>query len=161
MGLSIILSTFLAACLGHAAGPTSEMSASQRPEVYLRAVYLRYSGGRLRPDTLGSEADYLFAAHLANLLRASQDKIPRNDQWEIDPICQCTDYSNVVIQDIRASAVGATAARVKVHFRTGSAHKRLTFRLVKERGIWRIADIEGPGPSSFKRALQNRIQLRP
>ncbi|WP_116091073.1 DUF3828 domain-containing protein [Sphingomonas crusticola] len=73
------------------------------------------------------------------------------------PFCECQDTDPSY--RIRSSSVqprGSNGAIVSILLRNGS-DERFTVDLVRERGLWRVADVHGPSTPSLLALLQRQI----
>jgi hypothetical protein len=127
-----------------------------------RAFIERVYAGYPRRTPLSEKQYYLlFDRELRALLKKNDNYAPGEvGPLDGDPICDCQDDSG-----FRHSLVGikgtATAATAKVRNLFGPPAPRqetlVTYRLVKQDGGWRIADIASPTQPSLKRWLSREL----
>lgn len=133
-----------------AAAPSKDAAAVR---AFLESVYKTYRAGGDGPSF--DKPGALFEPALARAVKADRDKAAADGEvgkFDADPICQCQDWDPFTPRIGDATVDGARAEAV-VRFTNLGEETRLTYRLVKVDGKWRIADIVGADGSFRERFL--------
>jgi hypothetical protein len=149
----LILPLILAAALG------GGLPIPETPTAHMQQLYARYSEPNFNPLT---QPELYFTPKLA----AAIEEDSRTAGGEIgyldgDPICQCQDPAGLQAIVANERMIGADKAEVRVSITlSGYPPRPATFRLVRTKVGWRIADISSVNEPSLLRALEksNRTQ---
>lgn len=149
----MILRLILAAALS-AGQPTPET-----PTAHMEQLYAMYSEPSFNPL---ARPELYFTPKLA----AAIEEDSRLAEGEVgyldgDPICQCQDPAGLQAVVANERMIGADQAEVRVSISLAGYDPRpATFRLVRMKAGWRIADISSVDEASLLRALEksNRAQ---
>ena len=149
----MILPLILAAVLS--AGPP----ILETPTAHMEQLYARYSDPSFNPLT---HADLYFTPKLAAAIE-EDSRIAKGEVGYLDgdPICQCQDPAGLQVIVANERMIGADQAEVRVSISLAGYEPRpATFRLVRTKAGWRIADISAVDEASLLRALEksNRTQ---
>ena len=125
----------------------------------MEQLYARYSDPSFNPLT---HADLYFTPKLAAAIE-EDSRIAKGEVGYLDgdPICQCQDPAGLQVIVANERMIGADQAEVSVSISLAGYEPRpATFRLVRTKAGWRIADISAVDEASLLRALEksNRTQ---
>jgi len=153
VGTALIIALFLAAAL------SADPSEPETPTAYMQQLYAKYREPGFNPLT---HPDLYFASKLTTAIE--EDSRLANGEvgyLDGDPVCQCQDPAGLQATVANERLIGADIAEVRVSIGlTGYAPRPATFRLVRTRASWRIADVSSVDEASLLRALEqsNRTQ---
>lgn len=121
--------------------PDRPPRASAGPEAFVRWVYGHYTPHNSTFDSQAAYSPGLKALFVRNarLLAGPDGGVGENN--DIDPVCQCQDWTTVRITDLKLGPVSAGQVPVGVTFEDGSERQKLGLLLVLTTAGWRIDDI--------------------
>jgi len=145
-----------------ASGAASSHAASA--ETYLRQLYAEYRAGGdgaavKSPATVYSQSTY----QLMEQVRSS-DPDGMTGAVDADPICDCQDFEEIVVDDMIVRAADARSAKVSAKIRDrgmGSAARTLEFELRRGASGWRVHDVGSASKPSLRSLLLASLLRRP
>jgi hypothetical protein len=131
--------------------------AATGPDLFLRVLYAHYADdGPGRPvfDPLGDAATSWFSPALLALIRRDEAAATTQPgKLDGDPLCDCQEYHDFILQSVRVTAQQAATARATVRFTNEGQETLLRLRLIKSQTGWRIDDVSDADMPSLRLAL--------
>ena len=137
-----------------------EAFAEETPEETVRKIYQRYSNGANPPlfDDL-SDKSIISVRMKQTLALDNRLTLPGDIGWlNGDPICNCQDYENLVLENVTLNQPNATHADAVVRFRPFQESEEtvmLTLKLIMESKRWLIDDVINESGSLYQNIEDN------
>lgn len=125
---------------------TQAQSPTQTAEQAIREIYAKYKGIAREPYFGQTGEQALTSLRMQKSITLNNDlTLPGNiGSLDYDPICDCQDYSELVLENIAITQTDASHADAVVRFRPFKDDKEKitqTLKMVAEKGRWVIDDI--------------------
>lgn len=141
MRRSILAAAAAAALL---AGPAAAQNAAS-PETFVRSLYARYAGNTSNDEERGPQwrDENVYAPELLRLLRR-EHQLSQGEVGFIDAdwICQCQDYANLRLGDLRVTPRGSDRALADVRFTIDGGRYHVRLLLLRTPRGWRVEDVD-------------------
>lgn len=140
-----------------------EAFAEETPEETVRQIYQRYSNGSnpIIFDDL-SDKSIISARMKQALALDNRFTLPGDSGWlNADPVCDCQDYENLMLEDVTIGQLDATHADAVVRFRPFQESEEivtLTLKLIAENKRWLIDDVINESGSLYQGLEGNNLK---
>jgi hypothetical protein len=134
-------------------GGSALANDAQDAKAFVTSLFATYHDNSRPPAGAGKIYSSALQALMNEDVRLAKGEVPA---LEFDPICQCQDFSKLQAT-ITVRSATAQVAIVAANFHDtgirGDAAHQAVFDLVKEHGVWRIADVHADDPKSLRAFL--------
>lgn len=125
---------------------TQAQSPTQTAEQAVREIYAKYKGAAREPYFGDTGKQTLTSLRMQESITLNNNlTLPGNiGSLDYDPVCDCQDYSELVLENVTVSQTDASHADAEVRFRPFKDDKEKitqTLKMVAEKGLWVIDDI--------------------
>lgn len=127
------------------------------PEEFVRALYAAHAADMGEAPAPGQDPIYdrMLNAMIGADFAKAGGEVPTLNH---DPICACQDSEGLTLDSVAVTAgADAREAEAAVVFTNMGETKRQTLKLVKEGGMWKVADVLVPGEPSLTEQLMAAI----
>ena len=131
---------------------------SQTVEQTVRHIYQNYKSDATAPYFGETGERAITSARIQQALILNDNlTLPGNIGWlDYDPVCDCQDFGNLVLESVAITQTDADHADAAVRFRIFQDDKEKTsqtLKMVAENGRWVIDDIVSNHAASYKRLI--------
>jgi hypothetical protein len=139
------------------AASTHSQETTAKPESFVRRIYAPYAANNAY-SSLGPHIADVFSPQIVSLIRADQKKTPKGyvGSLDFDPICQCQDYDELILNQLRVNRDGSGIAYADVELqllKSSSQVTRLRLQLIHLPEGWRVDDVEAAHTPTLRSLL--------